>query len=119
MEQGHAVVVVNVGGKRFTTSRSSLLCDDGFFGGLAQHHDFECGSELFVDRDPTHFRHILNWMRGSFTTPFELVGMEALLSEALFYSMTEFANAVSVKISNMRRSTTQPRLSKLSQRIAK
>ena len=55
------LVYLNVGGVFFATSRDTLRESDSFFSGLVQN---ECCHEYFVDRDPTHFRHVLNWLRG-------------------------------------------------------
>jgi len=77
MEQAHTFqrnkIALNVGGHRFKTSLQTLTSvPDSYFGSLfsgrfEQHPDAE--GVYFIDRDGTHFRHILNHLRdpGSFT----------------------------------------------------
>lgn len=64
-----AIVKLNVGGKFFQTSKSTLTKYDGMFRAM-----FETSIPLatddtgavFIDRDPFHFRYILNYMRDGF-----------------------------------------------------
>lgn len=61
------IIQLNVGGKRFTTSRQTLLSiPDSFFssmlsGRISTHRD-ETGA-IFIDRDPYFFGKILNYLR--------------------------------------------------------
>jgi hypothetical protein len=88
-----SVVTLNVGGFVFVTRRSTLLESNCFFAGLAQHHP-DC-AELFVDRDATHFRHVLNWMRGvRGALPEEECALRELQCEAEFYAMTDLVRAI-------------------------
>ena len=56
-----SIVVLNVGGCPFVTRRETLQC--GFFSGLLQTTEDGEGAELFVDRDPTHFRYATATLR--------------------------------------------------------
>lgn len=85
-------VCVNVGGVLFTTTLHTLRGYDSFFQGLS--HSASVGHILFVDRDPTHFRHVLNWLRGARTLPDDGSGLRELLIEADFYSMVELCSAI-------------------------
>ena len=87
-----SVVTLNVGGFVFVTRRSTLLNSDCFFAALARHHP-DC-SELFVDRDATHFRHILNWMRGARALPEDDAALRELQCEADFYAMGDLVRAI-------------------------
>lgn len=79
-------VVLNVGGNLFETTRETLLARDSFFSGL----DFcDESSPIFVDRDPTHFRQILNYMRNTLIIPSRLDDLLELRAEAMFYSLSE------------------------------
>lgn len=85
------VVYLNVGGVYYCTRRSTLLRSDTFFAGLARNHE----TELFVDRDPTHFRHILNWLRGVRYLPEDDTQLKELACEAEFYAMVDMRDAIS------------------------
>ena len=85
------IVHLNVGGVYFSTLRSTLTESDSFFSGALRHHH-DC--ELFVDRDPTHFRHILNWLRGVRCLPEEDAVLHELACEADYYCMTDLKAAI-------------------------
>ena len=60
-------VVLNVGGQAFTTSRHTLMAESGSFFSLLMRDDCPirsyAGSHYNIDRDPAHFRIILNYLR--------------------------------------------------------
>lgn len=85
-------VDINVGGTLFRTTRDTLLGGGGYFAAAARR-DQE-SAVLFVDRDPTHFRHVLNWMRGSRHLPADEEVLGELLAEADFYSLTAMCDAI-------------------------
>ena len=87
-----ALVYLNVGGVVFTTRRSTLLDSQSFFSGAVRANP-EC-TELFVDRDPTFFRHVLNWMRGVRFLPEEECVLRELLFEADYFAMTDMHQAI-------------------------
>lgn len=80
-----------VGGTEFVTSRETLTRISSFFSGLMdtsndnEPEDTSCS----VDRDPTHFRHVLNYLRGSFTCPPTEREARELMMEADFYALPE------------------------------
>lgn len=84
------ILVLNVGGVHFPTRRSTLTSPCSFFSGLVE--TARPGEEIFVDRDPTHFRHVLNWMRGVRHIPED--GLEELLHEADFYALDGMVSAI-------------------------
>lgn len=87
MEKKNTEIVLNVGGTKFSTSRTTLgIGISGFFKGLVQS---EVEDQYFIDRDPTHFRHILNALRGSPTFPPSPSALRELEMEAAFYLMPE------------------------------
>ena len=56
-------IQLNVGGVLFETTTTTLGSGNpNFFSGLLQHRTL-LPIELFIDRDPTHFRRILNYLR--------------------------------------------------------
>jgi hypothetical protein len=86
------IVYLNVGGVYFVTRRDTLTTSGSFFSGIANSYP-EC-SELFIDRDPTHFRHILNWLRGVRHLPEDEMTLRELLWEADYYSMSSMHDAI-------------------------
>lgn len=88
-------LVLNVGGARHETSRTTLTASDSFFRPLVAHSLEE---ELFVDRDPTHFRHVLNYLRGSPSFPPTEHEMNELRAEADFYCLGGLKRLVDEKI---------------------
>ena len=83
---------LNVSGTVFVTSRETVCVrPDSFFARLLAHDSSE---EVFVDRDPTHFRWILNYMRGSCVLPNDRLTLRELRVEADFYLLTELTTAI-------------------------
>lgn len=85
------IVYLNVGGCFFVTHRETL--QRGFFLGLVESiaHD---DTEVFVDRDPTHFRYILNWLRGSKCLPEDDQTLTELMWEADFYALDDMVASI-------------------------
>eukprot|EP01006_Ploeotia_vitrea_P024006 TRINITY_DN56709_c0_g1_i1.p1 TRINITY_DN56709_c0_g1~~TRINITY_DN56709_c0_g1_i1.p1 ORF type:complete len:286 (-),score=22.48 TRINITY_DN56709_c0_g1_i1:84-821(-) len=65
--QGANTVVLNVGGKRFTTTRSTLLSEtDSFFYGMISSGVWKPDphtGEYFINRNPQFFHEILEYLR--------------------------------------------------------
>ena len=87
-----STVKLNVGGQHFTTSLQTLTKDTGsmlhaMFSGRFDSKPAEDGS-YFIDRDGTHFRYILNYLRtGRLLLPDDKLVREELLAEAEFYQI--------------------------------
>ncbi|KAG8550832.1 hypothetical protein GDO81_019612 [Engystomops pustulosus] len=85
------VIHLNVGGKRFSTSRQTLTwVTDSFFSSLLSGRISSLKDEtgaIFIDRDPTVFAPILNFLR---TKELDTRGVNSplLLHEAEFYGIT-------------------------------
>lgn len=80
------IVILRVGGVEFETT--SLTLHDGFLAAL-----IKCDQSLnkyTIDRDPTHFRHILNFLRGAPSYPRDEQGVDELIAEADFYGLPLF-----------------------------
>lgn len=98
------IVHLNVGGCVFSTYGSTLEGSNTFFSGLIGL--FHMGTpdgpsastptplEIFVDRDPTYFRHILNWLRGVRYLPNDDTVLSELSFEADYYCMVDMAEAI-------------------------
>ena len=77
-------------------SRRRLLRSRGirtFFAALARNHG-EATGPIFIDRDPTHFRFILNNYAAPPAAPADDVAKRELLVEAEFYALQSFARAL-------------------------
>lgn len=85
------VIHLNVGGKRFSTSRQTLTwISDSFFSSLLSGRISTLKDEtgaIFIDRDPTVFAPILNFLRTKELDP-RGVNIHLLLHEAEFYGIT-------------------------------
>ncbi|XP_030074158.1 SH3KBP1-binding protein 1 [Microcaecilia unicolor] len=85
------VIHLNVGGKRFSTSRQTLTwISDSFFSSLLSGRISTLKDEagaIFIDRDPTVFAPILNFLRTKELDP-RGVNIRLLLHEAEFYGIT-------------------------------
>ncbi|KAM9409470.1 BTB/POZ domain-containing protein KCTD3 [Pholidichthys leucotaenia] len=85
------MVQLNVGGTRFSTSRQTLMwIPDSFFSSLLSGRISTLRDEtgaIFIDRDPTAFAPILNFLR---TKELDLrgVNISVLRHEAEFYGIT-------------------------------
>ncbi|KAL9951604.1 hypothetical protein ACROYT_G044299 [Oculina patagonica] len=91
------VVKLNVGGHFFATSLETLTKDPGsmlhaMFSGRFETKPSEDGS-YFIDRDGTHFRYILNYLRtGQLLVPEDKTVHRELLAEAEFYQVKGIIN---------------------------
>lgn len=85
-------IFLNVGGVYFASRRSTLLSSESFFAGAVRAQPDCC--EMFVDRDPTFFRHVLNWLRGVRYLPEDDATLRELLWEADYFCMPDMADAI-------------------------
>ena len=102
LDQVHfkSTVKLNVGGQHFTTSVQTLTKDPNsmlaaMFSGRFDMKPSEDGS-FFIDRDGTHFRFILNFLRtGKLTLPEGATFIKELEEEAEFYQIQGLIDALS------------------------
>lgn len=80
-----------VGGCIFATTRSTLGSQTSFFSSLVESTS---DNYAFVDRDPTHFRFVLNWMRGVRHLPEDEASLQELLWEVDFYCLEGMKTAI-------------------------
>eukprot|EP01084_Bolivina_argentea_P229657 387563_1 len=92
---GTMVIKLNVGGSLFTTTKQTLLNVDDCYFAKRFGGNFAMGPKLndayFIDRDPTHFRVILNFLRDGrdrVILPKKESALAELLNECEFYNLT-------------------------------
>ncbi|XP_068678620.1 uncharacterized protein [Montipora foliosa] len=83
---------LNVGGQVFSTSLETMKKDSGsmFHGMFSGRFDTKPAEDgtYFIDRDGTHFRYILNYLRtGNLVVPEDKIVRRELLTEAEFYQV--------------------------------
>ncbi|CAF5196020.1 unnamed protein product [Rotaria magnacalcarata] len=96
-------VLLNVGGKHFMTTRSTLSKEESFLCRLCQHEpdlktDVDDRGAYLIDRDPNYFNVVLNYLRhGKLILETNLVE-EGVLEEAEFYNIRPLIELVKEKI---------------------
>ena len=85
------VVNFSVGGVWFTAARDTLARIS-----TSNLSKIEEGS--FIDRDPLHFRYILNALRGTVVLPQDRVTLSELRAEADYYNLPELVSAIELKL---------------------
>jgi uncharacterized protein YjbI with pentapeptide repeats len=95
-----SIVRLNVGGMLFATTIDTLTQRDTesmlavmFSGRHRLHMDANMGA-VFIDRDGTHFRHILNWLRDEVVPTMDIAAYQELLREAEYYQLTGLIEAL-------------------------
>jgi len=89
-------VDLNVGGTVFETSRSTLVQQNGSYLEALLSGRYNISRDrygrIFINRDPDHFRTILNFLRNPQTPPMprDSAESEALVQEATFYGVHFF-----------------------------
>jgi len=98
-----STVKLNVGGHHFTTSVQTLTKDPNsmlaaMFSGMFEMKSSEDGT-FFIDRDGTHFRFILNYLRnGELILPEGATFLKELEAEAKFYQIQGILDELKPKI---------------------
>lgn len=94
-------IVLNVGGTFFSTCRVTLsnAPNSMLFARFAKSSFHP--SSFFIDRDPTLFRHVLNWLRSrQLDHAVNSINLlRDLQVEAAYYCIAELEKAISVRIS--------------------
>lgn len=96
MNKDEDIIILDVGGHKFKTLRSTLCKEssklEAMFSGRHRNpaRQQEDGS-FFIDRDGTHFQHILNYLRVGYAVslPSDEESKEALAVEADYYGLGE------------------------------
>ena len=86
-------VNLNVGGQKFCTSKSTLIRGDTMLSSMFSERFpllKETDDAIFIDRDGTHFRTILNFLRdGKIARPKSRTEIEEIKQEAEYYCIHE------------------------------
>eukprot|EP01117_Protostelium_nocturnum_P013079 TRINITY_DN4855_c0_g1_i2.p1 TRINITY_DN4855_c0_g1~~TRINITY_DN4855_c0_g1_i2.p1 ORF type:complete len:199 (+),score=50.97 TRINITY_DN4855_c0_g1_i2:26-598(+) len=102
MADSQKMVTINVGGELFVTTIDTLVKGDTMlskmFGGDFSNGKDEDGN-VFIDRDGSNFRLILNFLRsGRIVLPQQRNILDELLIEADYYQIIELKNLIESKI---------------------
>lgn len=94
-----STIELDIGGTRFKTSRTTLLKHHGSFleSMFSGRHEVAAAPDgsYFIDRDPAHFRVILNFLRcGAAITPVDPVAKAEAAAEAEFYGLPGLQRAL-------------------------
>lgn len=89
-------VILNVGGHTFETSMTTMTKDPHSLLAKIAHHDLSTSRSAFIDRDDTHFRYILNFLRdGSCVLPSKEQHQQELRREAEYFQVKLSSNGAS------------------------
>jgi len=97
-------VKLNVGGKLFLTTKTTLTKEpDSFLARLAREDpdlpsDKDEQGAYMIDRDPSYFSPILNYLRHGKLIVDDDLAMEGVLAEAEFYSVKSLVQKIIEKI---------------------
>jgi len=118
------IVVLNVGGRKFSTRAVTLLQQSpgyrsnatepiGLLGelllaqvsacSLKSLSEFPYKSVLFIDRDPTHFRYVLNFLRTGPSTalPQSAIFLREMMEEAKFYRLPHLSEHIAKRLASL------------------
>lgn len=109
-------ITLNVGGTLFETSCDTLMQKNTFFRALVEH-ETTMSPPYFIDRDPTHFRHILNFLRGTPSFPDTASQIKELSNEADFYSIPQLVGLAEQQIALVQRESVSHQLSLIVARL--
>lgn len=103
------IILLNVGGRKFETSRQTLLSDPQSM--LAKMFDPESRMEpgverdgaYFLDRDPHTFSIVLNYLRSGVLFADKPIELQAVLCEARYFSLLGLEELVMQKLGRARK----------------
>jgi len=112
-DEEEVVIPLNVGGKKFITTSTTLLKDTksmlyAMFNGKYPNKKDSQGC-YFIDRDGKHFRYILNFLRdGSIDLPDDTHSLSQISREARFYQVEGLVRVVLEKLQRIKVERTNP-----------
>ena len=106
-------VKLDVGGQVFWTLRSTLENTDSFFRAMVKPnvHDY------FIDRDPMHFRHILNYLREAPSFPLHESELRQLAVEADYFCLPDLVTQIEFEAKKTRMAGVAYQLSIIASRM--
>ncbi|KIH67771.1 K+ channel tetramerization domain protein [Ancylostoma duodenale] len=95
-----APVVLNVGGTKFYTTAETLRGPSAGGNSYFENLNYMKG-EIFIDRDPTVFKYILNYLRdGRVMFPDDGLTTGLMFQEAKFYGLGKLVEKISLVSKN-------------------
>jgi|TARA_B100000780_G_scaffold261487_1_gene213952 hypothetical protein len=100
----NTIVTLNIGGTLFSTTKATLIenSQHNYFHGLLNesiNSTKDLQGNYFIDRDPTHFRYILNQLRDNVVSlPQDTIQLNELLMEAKFFSVSGLVVLIETKL---------------------
>ena len=95
------IVTLDIGGTRFEILEDTVKKSEFFAKVLKDRKDRrikQSDGSVFIDRDPFHFRHILNYLRNDRVPQFlSKTDIEQLTEEANFYQLTDMIELLNPK----------------------
>lgn len=107
MDVQQSQIILNIGGTEFTTSRVTLKSDpNSIFTAMLESDMKSRGGKYFFDRDPHHFRFILNYLRKGGQVEYRLLPRDAkylyeIYEEAKFYNLQGLVTLVSYRLATL------------------
>jgi len=95
-------IKLNVGSQKFETTQTTLIKYPSMFQSMfsGRYNNPQEDGYYFIDRDGTHFRHILNFMiDGTLQDDLTVQTLKLLLKEANYYNFTALISAINLIIS--------------------
>lgn len=105
------VIRLNVGGDIFQTTAQTLFGfehDSYFcsrFSGRYVEHPSPFDGAYFIDRDGTHFRHLLNWLRDQRLAVNDEDTLQQILREAEYYQLNHLVGEVLNRLAALERAS--------------
>jgi len=95
-----SIVKLNVGGKKFETSLDTLKSLKGTYFYALFSSNYLIEDEYFIDRDPTHFMAILNFLRTKkiILSKYSAPALEEIFEEAKYYSIEPLVKILISKV---------------------
>jgi hypothetical protein len=113
------VITLNVGGIHYTTTTATLLSGSNYFDTLLSGKYSilrDAQGNVFIDRDGSTFRYILNFLRGSSlhvteSNPAKLsLIYQEILDEALFFNLASLSDELEHRILQIEEHENQPKI---------
>ena len=103
MVANSTLITFSVGGQFFTTNLEHVLSRKRTVLGKKAINRKSLSDPVFLDRDPTHFRHIVNFIRGASSISHirDQQTLDELLEEAQFYDMDDLMENILLRKSEL------------------